>query len=135
MPGLLTKLGFFEAVEDLFEHIGDTTGMNAICNISGKRERPAENKEIMMYRIIQEMVNNTLKHADARNIELTVNIVPDLMEISYSDDGKGFDYEKMLEKESFGLKSIQSRVDFLNGKLKIESNPGKGTRYYMEIPS
>jgi signal transduction histidine kinase len=134
MPGLLTKLGFFEAAEDLFEHIGDTTGMNAECTISGSRDRLPENKEIMLYRIIQEMVNNTLKHAEAKSIALWIIIEPNRMNITYSDDGKGFDYEKMLEKETLGLKSIQSRVNFLNGIFFIETLPGKGTRYSLEIP-
>lgn len=134
MPGLLTKLGLYEAVEDLFEHIGDTTGLNAECTINGSRDRLPENKEIMLYRIIQEMVNNTLKHAEAKTIALSIDIESNLLKISYSDDGKGFDYEKMLEKETLGLNSIQSRVNFLNGNFFIETLPGKGTRYSLEIP-
>jgi two-component system, NarL family, sensor kinase len=135
MPGLLTKLGFFEAVEDLFEHISDTKGLNAVCSISGDQDRLAENKEIMLYRIVQEMVNNTLKHAEAGNIELHIRVLPGMLEMNYSDDGKGFDFKQKLENESIGLKSIQSRVNFLNGKLDIDSKSGEGVKYAFKIPA
>ena len=136
MPGLLTKLGFYEAVEDLIENIGDTAEISATCDITGEQERLPENKEIMLYRIVQEIVNNTLKHAQAKEISLKISISPGKLIINYSDDGKGFDAEKILlsEEGAFGLKSLQSRVGFLNGAMNIESSPGKGTRYYIEVP-
>jgi two-component system, NarL family, sensor kinase len=134
MPGLLTKLGFFEAVEDLFENIAESGEMNAICTITGEQDRIAENKEIMLYRIVQEMVNNTLKHAQARNIAIQINVLSGLLEMTYTDDGKGFDVDQKLESGSIGLKSIQSRVDFVNGKLFVESKPGKGVKYTVQVP-
>lgn len=87
MPGLLTRFGFFEAVEDLFENIADKQEMNSVCTITGDQDRMAENKEIMLYRIVQEMVNNTLKHAHAGNIELQINVLTGLLDMNYSDDG------------------------------------------------
>jgi signal transduction histidine kinase len=136
MPGLLTKLGFYEAVEDLFDNLNDSEDLSAECEISGDQERLPENKEIMLYRVIQEMVNNTIKHAQAHNIRLKIDIRPDMMDIVYTDDGKGFDLEKKMESEteSIGLKSIQSRVNFLNGTLTMDSSPGKGVIYTMHVP-
>ncbi|NTV82951.1 MAG: tetratricopeptide repeat protein [Bacteroidales bacterium] len=135
MPGLLTKLGFYEAVEDLFEQIDENTALNAICRITGDHdERLPENKEIMLYRIVQELTNNTLKHAEAKNIKLDISIVPNSLEMAYTDDGKGFDYNSKIENDSLGLKSIQSRVNFLNGFLSVDSKPGQGVRYTFEIP-
>jgi two-component system, NarL family, sensor kinase len=134
MPGLLTKLGFYEAVEDLFEHVDDTGKIKASCIIVGNQTRLSENREIMLYRIIQEMVNNSLKHAEASNISLQVKVLPDLLNIIYADDGKGFDLEQKLESESIGLKSIQSRVNFLNGNFNIETKPGEGVKYILQIP-
>jgi two-component system, NarL family, sensor kinase len=135
MPGLLTKLGFYEAVEDLFEHISDTKGLSVICTIEGSRERLPENKEIMLYRIVQEMVNNTLKHAGAAHIEIRISVLRQGLDIIYSDDGKGFDFDRMIENDSIGLKSIQSRVNFLNGQFSVETSPGKGVKYILQIPS
>jgi two-component system, NarL family, sensor kinase len=108
--------------------------LNAVCTITGEQDRLAENKEIMLYRIVQEMVNNTLKHAEARKINLDIKILPEMLDIKYSDDGKGFDFKQKLESESIGLKSIQSRVDFLNGKLTVVSRPGEGVNYSVKVP-
>jgi two-component system, NarL family, sensor kinase len=89
----------------------------------------------MLYRIVQEMVNNTLKHAHASNIILSINATDGMIEIVYSDDGMGFDVNKMMEGKSLGLKSIRSRVDFLNGKLDIQSGPEQGTKYLIIVPA
>jgi signal transduction histidine kinase len=134
MPGLLTKLGLCEALEDLFEKIDESEGVTAYCEIKGARERLPENQEIMVYRIVQEMVNNTLKHAEASNIKLKIDVLPGKLDIRYSDNGKGFNVEEMLEKKSIGLQSIKSRVKFLDGSVSIESEAGKGTVYELLIP-
>ncbi len=133
MPGLLTRFGLFEAAEDLLDQVDETEGINVTCEITGDKKRLPENTEIMLYRIIQEMVNNTLKHADATTISLKMNILPELLKINYSDDGKGFNVEETLEVKSIGLQSIQSRVNFLEGKLTINSESEKGTKYDIKI--
>jgi len=135
MPGLLTKFGFYEATEDLFEKVNETEGLNANVKIIGNTKRLPENTEIMLYRIIQEMVNNTLNHSDASNILLDINILSGILNIQYSDDGKGFNFNEKIKSKSIGLASIQSRVNFLNGNIKIDSTPGKGTIYLLEIPT
>ena len=134
MPGLLTRYGLAEAVEDLFEKLDETEGLNAVTEIAAQEERLPENQEIMFYRIIQELVNNTLKHAEAKNIKLKTQMLPGQLEVVYTDDGKGFVVEEKLESRSIGLQSIQSRVNFLNGKLVIESKPGAGVKYIIHIP-
>jgi signal transduction histidine kinase len=134
MPGLLTKLGLFEAVEDLMEKVGETEGLDVAVEVPEDVERLPENKEIMLYRIIQEMVNNTLKYAEAKKISVRLQMFPGKMEVYFSDDGKGFNVEEKLESKSIGLQSIQSRVNFLNGSLEIDSGPGKGTGYSITIP-
>jgi signal transduction histidine kinase len=134
MPGLLTKMGLFEAVEDLFENISDNENLTSSCFIPEGLKRLPENQEIMVFRIIQEMVNNTIKHAEAKSVRLEMNIQNAVLELLYTDDGKGFDVEKSMESRSLGLKSIQSRVNFLKGELSIDSQPGRGTRYLIKVP-
>ena len=134
MPGLLTKLGLCEALDDLFDNLNDTRGLEAHIEINGSEERLPENQEIMLYRIIQEMVNNTLKHADAKRIELQIDVREKWLDIRYSDDGIGFDIEEKQEEKTLGLQTIQSRVKFLNGSLSIESSPAKGCTFTMQIP-
>jgi signal transduction histidine kinase len=134
MPGLLTRYGFYEAVEDLFEKLDDTPGLSARAAISGEQERLPENTEIMLYRIVQEMANNTLKHAGATEVLIDIVKLPTQLSIDYSDNGKGFDVEQMMVNESIGLSSIQSRVNFLNGNFDMQSKPGKGINYHITIP-
>lgn len=133
MPGLLTKFGFFEAVEDLIEQLDDAGTISAKVVVEGEPFRFHENKEIMLYRIIQEMVHNTIKHAKATNINLVLEILPEKLNLTFADNGQGFDVEEMLQKQSIGLTSIQSRVSFLDGKLNIESSHGNGTIYRIEV--
>ena len=134
MPGLLTKLGLYEAVEDLFEQVSEMEGINARVMIEGEQARLNENTEIMLYRIIQEMVNNALKHAEAGNIRLDMEIFPDKININFSDDGKGFILTDMEKSKSMGLKSIESRTNFMNGMVSLVSSPGKGTQYSISVP-
>jgi len=137
MPGLLTRLGFFEAVGDLIDNINDMKGIEASCTITGDQEnRLPENKEIMLYRVVQEMVNNTLKHAGASHISMNMKRTEHKLELQYADDGNGFDVDHVLQSNgtSIGLKSIRSRTDFMGGKVRITSSPGNGTRYDIEVP-
>jgi len=64
-----------------------------------------------------------------------MNIQSELLNIQYSDDGKGFNSEEAYDSKSIGLASIQSRVNFLNGNINIDSAPGKGAIYLIEIPT
>lgn len=134
MPGLLSKFGFFEAVEDLFEQINDSGKIKAEMHIEGDKIRLQENLEIMLYRIIQEMVNNTLKYAEAKNISLIIGVLSEKLNIQFSDDGKGFEVEEKLKQKTVGLTNIISRVNFIKGEISIESLPGKGTIFFLYIP-
>ena len=133
MPGLLTKLGLFEALEELFENLGDTDKLEAYFEVVGPKNRLPENTEIMLYRIVQEMVNNTLKHAEADSIDMTMVVQPDEVNISYSDNGKGFNVDEVLKKKTLGMQNIQSRVKFMDGMMNIDSN-GHGAVYRICIP-
>ena len=134
MPGLLTRFGLYEATEDLMEELDETKGLTATCRIKGDTKRLPENTEIMLYRVIQEMVNNTLKHAEAKNISINMNILPGELNIQYSDDGKGFDMEEKNQSGSIGLTSIQSRIKFLEGEMTTETKPGAGVTFFIQIP-
>jgi signal transduction histidine kinase len=134
MPGLLTKLGLYEAVADLVDNLNNSGNIIAQCDIADDLVRLPENQEIMIYRIIQEMVNNTLKYANAKNIIIRIQSVNNRLMLEYSDDGKGFDLVKLEDSKSIGLKSIQSRVNFLNGQVSVSSQPGEGVHYLIKMP-
>jgi signal transduction histidine kinase len=134
MPGVLSKFGLKDAIEDLFDKVVETIDIEIDKQISCTNERLPENTEIMLYRIVQELINNTLKHADASKIVFTIDRKPTEIQIFYSDNGRGFDIDEVDTNRSLGLSGIRSRVDFLKGKLTLKSVPNKGTEYKIVFP-
>ncbi len=134
MPSLLTKFGLDEAIEDLFEQLADIPGLSAKVSISENAGRIVENQEIMLYRVIQELVNNTLKHAKAKNISLNFSYDDDILNVQYADDGVGFEIGKDNKYLSLGMKGIESRISYLNGSINIESELGGGSHCYIQVP-
>ncbi|MEJ2596127.1 MAG: sensor histidine kinase [bacterium] len=134
IPGVLLKFGLKEAVEDLLEEISEAGNMEVKLDFQCPEERLPENTEIMLYRIIQELVNNTIKHAEATTITYSMKRSTEEFEISFSDNGKGFEEDKLPHNKSMGLHGLRSRVDFLGGTIDIQSAPGKGARFNIKIP-
>jgi len=87
-----------------------------------------------VYRIVQELVNNTLKHAEARQLLVQLTTSENLLLIDVEDDGRGFDTERLSTSEGMGWKNTMGRVKYLNGKMDVQSAPGKGTSIHLEIP-
>jgi signal transduction histidine kinase len=100
----------------------------------GLNERLDYQMELHMYRIVQELVNNVIKHADARNISLQVNRFEQSVNLIVEDDGLGFDVEAARQKGSLGLQSLEARVHKLDGTLLIDSRPGRGTIVSVDFP-
>lgn len=133
MPGLLSKYGFFEAIDDLIEQINETDTIKAEMTVEGTDERFPERKEFMLYRIVQEMINNTIKHAEASEVVLKIKTEDGNLFLEYSDNGKGFNVEEKIDQKSIGLTSIKSRSEYLGGKINIMSSPGNGTTFKLKV--
>ncbi len=91
-------------------------------------------REIVVYRIIQEGFQNIIKHADAKRAQLLLHFHPDYIHVSLNDNGKGFDRQTPASRRSTGLINMENRVRFLNGKFDIQSQPGRGTQIKFTIP-
>jgi signal transduction histidine kinase len=132
VPASLTKLGLAEAILDLLDNVKASTQLKVKEEIAVEEGIIDEEKEVLIYRIIQELINNSMKYAHAQTIALSVTISNSTLSIQYKDDGKGFDKTEI--KEGLGLKSIASRVDILRGKLQIQSALGNGAEFNINIP-
>ena len=88
--------------------------------------------EIVVYRIVQELLNNAVKHSGAAIILVQVMRHDNNLTITVEDNGKGFNKEEVQLMKGTGLKNIQSRVDYLKGQLDIKSTPGKGTSVHID---
>jgi signal transduction histidine kinase/ligand-binding sensor domain-containing protein len=131
-PSVLQEFGYTNAVEGLANKINETKLINFELNVFGFKQRLQKEYELALYRITQELINNILKHADAKNISLQTGQRDDKIVLVIEDDGKGFDVN--LHKDGYGLKNLETRTKLLNGKMTIESIPGKGTTTLIEIP-
>lgn len=134
MPVVLMKFGLCDALEDLFDEVADAGQIEIEHAIERAHKRFPEKTEVVIYRIVQEMLNNTLKHAAASRIDFSFTISGDILNLLYKDDGLGFDTKNLQGKGNLGLSGIYSRVDYLNGKLKLDTAPEKGCTYHIEVP-
>jgi two-component system NarL family sensor kinase len=126
MPPTLKNFGLESAVNDLFQKISGSGAINANCRFHDYRERLQPQKELLLFRITQELVNNVLKHSNASFIHITQNISEGNFFIRFHHDGKGItqeDFEKMNKSSvGLGLKNIQSRIKVLDGQIRFEKD-------------
>lgn len=134
MPGVLTNFGLKEAIHSLFENVEESGEISIGLDLTCGEERLPQNMEIMIYRVIQEMLNNTLKHARATKITFKVNRRKDLIKMEFRDNGVGFDEIELPHGKNLGLSGIRSRVEYLGGKVEMKSGKDKGTFYLITIP-
>lgn len=131
MPGALRLEGLEAAVQHLGAEMNEAHPFSVNVETVSFDTRMEETKEVFVYRIIQEALNNIIKHAEAKRVLIQMSETTDEYHFIIEDDGKGFD---PLQVESgLGLKSIQSRVDFLKGKLDIDTRVGVGTTLSFHI--
>jgi signal transduction histidine kinase len=135
-PNQLQKYGLASAVDALSEQVKDSTGIFISSDLQGIDEALNKNVQINFYRIIQEFVNNTVKHADATAIRITTEQSAKELKLIVQDNGKGFDVAQLKTKAntSFGMLNMEERIKMLKGKVEIESEIGKGTKSVFTIP-
>jgi signal transduction histidine kinase len=128
MPESLLKYGLNAALADFCRSTEKVT-----YHFFGDDRRIDERTEIATYRIINELVNNSIKYSEAKNINVQLLLTDSRIHAIVEDDGKGFD-SSLAEKESgSGLKNIRSRVNSLNGRFELITSPGKGTEVNVEF--
>ncbi|NNF33601.1 MAG: histidine kinase, partial [Saprospiraceae bacterium] len=93
-----------------------------------------EKIELFSYRIVQELLNNAVKHAQASSIMVQISKFETEVNLVVEDNGQGFNYHEVTIRDGLGLKSIQSRVEQLNGTIDFDTSPGKGTSVSINIP-
>jgi len=135
MPNTLIKLGLASAIREFITKVGNIPTLKIDLEIVGLDSRINESVETVLYRVIQETVNNILKHAKATHISLQLVRHDTELTVMIEDNGVGFDTEKISEFAGIGLKNIISRIEFLNGTVHFDSIPGRGTNVIIEVPA
>jgi PAS domain S-box-containing protein len=133
VPPSIDADSFTEVIKELAEPIKLATSLNIIYNIdNAKTTALTDLQQLNIYRIIQEHLNNILKHANAKNVSINMLHEDDQIILSIKDDGQGFDIS--ARRHGIGFKNIQSRAELLNGKMKVLSKPGNGCLLVVNFP-
>jgi len=127
-------LGILPGIEWLVDEFQKRNGIHCRVNVAGGEIALAEDRSIVLFRILQESLTNISRHAGARNVEISLERNATHVRLDVLDDGRGFELAAAQKKKTFGLLGIRERVIMLHGELSITSAPGEGTRVSVSIP-
>ena len=134
MPEALVKFGLDTALKDFCNDISKSGALQvSYQSIHFENVEIAQTAAIAIYRIVQELINNTMKHAAAKTALVQVALAGNQLSVTVEDDGRGFDTATLNYAKGIGWINIQSRVEFLKGKMDINSQPGNGTSVLIEL--
>ena len=132
--GVIAKKGLLPAVEKLARNASGASKLTIEVQDFGLTERIDNTLEITIFRIIQELVTNIIKHANASEASISLTQHDTTLSIIVEDNGKGFNPRTMNDKDGMGLSSIEKRVEHLEGSMEVDSTPGNGTNILIDIP-
>jgi signal transduction histidine kinase len=134
MPSVLLQYGLVVAIEDFTSKINNSNLLKINFSHTGfENKKLISSLEIVLYRVVQELVNNAIKHAQASKMDIQLLLFDQELTLMLEDNGKGFDYEQtVLSKNGIGLKNIISRINYINGMINFDSSKGNGTTITIE---
>jgi signal transduction histidine kinase len=135
MPAALKRNGLVDTLKSFSEKINISGNISIKVKSENTKKHYKSTTEITLYRILTEMINNTLKHANASLISISLIQENNYLHITYSDDGIGFDYDKMIRssQKGSGLDNTISRVNSVGGTCTISSKTGKGFNASIKV--
>ena len=131
---IIAQEGLIDALKNETARISKSGFLEINVEINGNTVFLDAQKELIIFRIIQEAFNNIIKHASARKVSLDLYYDANHIEITIKDDGKGFDPKNLSTKTGAGIRNMKSRAKIFNGEVKIESNLDSGTKVIISIP-
>jgi two-component system, NarL family, sensor kinase len=133
MPNALLKKGLINAVREFLQQINvKSTKIN--LQTENLHNPLPSNVEMVLYRVIQESVNNVIKHAQATSLDISINQDEAGIDVMIEDNGKGFNFEQANNKDGIGLQNIKSRIEYLKGTVEWNTAENKGTLVAIHIP-
>ncbi len=128
----VANVGLIEAIEKEISYINSTKQTKCSLRVKGNDYNLGAEKELLIFRIIQEAISNALKHGKPRSIDIALIYRPEKLNIKIKDDGAGFD-TSIRNSDGIGLNNMSVRAKMLNGKLDIQSVKNSGTSIYLEV--
>jgi two-component system sensor histidine kinase DegS len=137
-PMMLDDLGLLPTIRRYIDTYKDQPGLEVGLNISGQEQRFQQYLEVMIFRAIQELIGNVMRHNPDRSkkilIKIQIIIGDNYLKVSVNDNGKGFTTDTLTSGGGLGLKLIRERVEMLGGSMEVESSPGKGCQVSFQVP-
>jgi len=133
-PSLLSEQGLKGALKSISDKVNQSTKLTMSFNTFGLNGKMDDLIENTLFRVIQEIVNNTIKHAEATKLFIQIAQGNNEISLMAEDNGKGFNFDEVIKHSSYGLSHMKSRIENLKGTMFIDSNPNRGTIISIFIP-
>lgn len=134
----IMKIGIAKALENELARFSKTKRYKTLFTKTGNEYRLSPEREIILFRLCQEALNNTLKYAKAKAVSITLDFEDSVLTLEIADDGMGFDLDMVIEqsgeRESTGIMNMQKRAKQIDGSLDIKSSIGEGTKVKIVLP-
>lgn len=134
-PMMLDDLGLIPTLKRYVDALKDQWNMDIRITVTGKERRLESYQEVMIFRAVQELLNNASRHSQASVIRVQIDLGDAEIKVSVDDDGRGFDVESEEVLRGMGLKVIKDRVEMLEGSMTIDSIVGQGARITFQLPT
>jgi len=134
-PMMLDDLGLVPTLNRYLENMKSQTSIDIRFTPSGGDTRLESYREVMIFRAVQELLGNAIRHGQGTQVKIQLDITPFEVRLMVDDNGRGFDVNSLSESSGTGLKVIQDRVKMLGGEMDIDSLPGQGARISFTIPA
>ncbi|MBN2173544.1 MAG: sensor histidine kinase [Bacteroidales bacterium] len=134
-PHILDNFGLLSAVKSFAQQVSISKAIDIDVNSNLKDKRFDRNVEVILYRVICELISNTVKHASAKTINVDLFQKENKVNLYYFDDGIGFDLDEVMSKEydGMGIPNILSRIKSINGTINVEREKNKGVHISIEV--
>jgi len=136
-PMMLDDLGVVPTLRRYVDSFSENSGVDTHLTVTGKERRLASHKEVTIFRLVQQLINNAVDYAQASNIQINLDIGDALARVSVEDNGSGFDLTEPFttpELERLGLTTMRERVEMLGGQIRFDSGLGRGTKVSFDLP-
>ncbi|MBN8820974.1 tetratricopeptide repeat-containing sensor histidine kinase [Spirosoma sp.] len=135
MPETLVRLSLEDALRDYIQDLTENTGINVTYQTFGLDSVPLDNLyKTTIYRVVQELTTNIVRHANATEVLVQIMAKSQQINLTIEDNGQGFDPRRVNDNRSMGIQNVYHRITYLKGSIDLQTEPGKGCSYYIEIP-
>ena len=134
LPPILERFGLKEAIEELSDDFSNSKKINIEYNLEYPKKYLSEQNELHLFRIVQELINNSVRHGKAKKSNIAISCNNNNLSFIYLDNGIGFDQKHKEHQKGLGMKNIESRVSLLNGNYQIETQKNTGFKITIQIP-